>query len=238
MSRKCFHFLGMMIIIALSTLVCDFRKSAQEAANSLSAAEQSEGWELLFDGHSMTGWRSVKSDSFPQNGWRVQDGMIEILTGGGDIITEASFRNFIFTFEFNLTPKANSGFKYFIQPGSSIGFEYQVIDDAGYQDTEIVLHESQKCAALYDLYPTQNVQVKPAGEWNQGKILVQEGHIEHWLNGAKVVEIDRFSADFAEAKSRSKFRDVSDFGQHHEGHILIQDHGGKVFYRNLKLKRL
>ena len=148
-------------------------------------------------------------------------------------------------FEFKTIKGANSGVKYFVQPSTKpgdkrgLGCEYQVLDDDAHPDAKLGHDGNRKTAALYDVIPANaNKKLKAVGEWNSGRILVNGKHVEHWLNGEKVVEYDRDSADFKAAIAKSKFAKIKGFAQATEGHILLQDHGDEVSYRNLRIKSL
>jgi hypothetical protein len=161
---------------------------------------------------------------------------------GGDIVTLDEYSNFELTAEFKLTDGANSGIKYFVieaqpkTPGSAKGLEYQVLDDAKHPDAKLGINGNRTCASLYDLIPAKNKKMKPMGEWNQARILVKGKHVEHWLNGKKVLQYERGGKEFLAHKAESKFKDIPEFGEYQKGHILIQDHGNQVFYRNVKIR--
>jgi len=219
--------------------------------NKLTEAEKSAGWQLLWDGATSQGWRGARLDKFPEYGWEMQNGELTVMESGGaesrhggDIITEKLYGNFELSLEFKLTPGANSGIKYFVfpkqpdQPGSAIGLEYQVLDDAKHSDAKKGVEGNRTVASLYDLIPAENKKVKPIGEWNHARILVKGGHVEHWLNGVKVVEYDRHSQAFRALIKKSKYAKYENFGQIPAGHILLQDHGNRVSYRNIKIREL
>jgi hypothetical protein len=224
--------------------------------NLLTDLEKNEGWKLLFDGKTTSGWRGAYKESFPDSGWVVQDGVLSVLSSGGaesrhggDIVTVEEYENFDLTFEFMLTEGANSGVKYFVvehQPkpaGSAFGLEYQVLDDDKHPDAKMGKNGNRTAASLYDLIAAKDKQVNPVGEWNQGRVLVQGNHVEHWLNGKKVVEYERGSQAFRELVAQSKYaapdyNKNGRFGEAPKGHILLQDHGDKVSYRNIKIKPL
>lgn len=208
--------------------------------NTLSAAEKEKGWALLFDGKTTDQFRGFLKDSFPDKGWVVKDGNIVHLSkgGGGDIITKERYEEFEFKFEWKVAPGANSGVKYFIleERKRTIGHEYQVIDNSAHPDAKRgAMYQS---AAFYDVYPPQIQNVKPVGEYNQSIIRVKGSVAQHWLNGKKVLEYDLGHPDTLKAIQRSKFKNVEGFGYRHNGHILLQDHGDEVHYRNLKIRRL
>lgn len=219
--------------------------------NTLTQQEKAKGWRLLFDGTSMAGWRGAYLDSLPARGWDVRDGMLIVQASGGgeaafggDIVTADEFSSFDLRVEFKLTEGANSGIKYFVTeqqprtPGSAKGLEYQILDDAKHPDAKLGINGNRTLASLYDLIPATRKKTRPVGEWNQARIYVRGKHVEHWLNGVKVLEYERGGKRFLRHKAESKFRDLAGFGESDRGHILIQDHGNQVFYRNIKIRVL
>jgi hypothetical protein len=223
-----------------------------QAPNTLTQKEIGEGWVLLFDGKSTDGWRGAKIATFPEHGWKVENGELTVLESGGaesrnggDIVTIEQFSDFELSFEFKLTPGANSGVKYNVtgidpgRPGSALGMEYQVLDDERHPDAKKGIAGNRTIASFYDVIAASSEKkVKPIGEWNHGRIIVKGPHVEHWLNGIKVLEFERGSEAFKAAIARSKFKAVEGFGLAPQGHILIQDHGNRVSYRNIKLRKL
>lgn len=217
--------------------------------NHLGREEKEAGWMLLFDGKTTQGWRGFKLDSFPSHRWVVEDsclkhgqgdGSKDPVTGGGgnDIITLEKFDDFELSWEWKISPGGNSGVKYFITEEriGAIGHEYQILDDGGHPDAKIGSHRT--AAALYDLLPPQNKLLRPVGEFNQSRVVVQGNHVEHWLNGIKVVEYELGSEELKAAIARSKFKNVQGFGTKFRTPILLQDHGDEVWYRNIKIRRL
>lgn len=226
--------------------------------NTLSAQEKKEGWRLLWDGKTTNGWRSARADVFPGKGWVIADGALTVSAAkgaesanGGDIITRERYNDFELTVDFKITEGANSGIKIFVQPnldpvtgtggkantGSAIGLEYQILDDERHPDAKLGHDGNRKQCALYDLIPVMNTpHPNPIGEWNTARILSKGNHVEHWLNGEKVLEYERGSEAFHAAVARSKFKNIPGFGEWKHGHILLQDHGNRVSFRNVKIR--
>ncbi len=241
----------LLSIHAFTDMLSCQSKGREGPPNTLSQNERREGWELLFNGTSLEGWRGAYRDSLPQKGWEVRDGMIIVResgggesVGGGDIVTVEEYGSFDLTVDFRLTDGANSGIKYFVteqQPktvGSAKGLEYQLLDDARHPDAKLGINGNRTLASLYDLIPAHNKVVRPIGEWNRARILVQGTHVEHWLNGVKVLEYERGGEEFLQHKALSKFKDIAGFGEAGRGHILLQDHGNTVYFRNIKIRNL
>jgi hypothetical protein len=225
---------------------------AAAAANMLTAEERADGWRLLWDGRTTRGWRSAKGTAFPQHGWEIKDGVLSVEeTGGaesragGDIVTEASFAAFELKADFRLTPGANSGIKYYVDTqlnkgeGSAIGLEYQLLDDARHPDAKLGRDGDRTLASLYDLIPAaRDKKVNPIGEWNEARIVSDGRHVEHWLNGAKVLEYERGSVEFRGLVAMSKYKVWPAFGELPRGPVLLQDHGNRVSFRNVKIREL
>ncbi len=209
---------------------------------------QSASWTVLFDGKNTDRWRGVNSESFPEAGWQVEEGTLAVLAGrkGGDIITREAFGDFELVLDFMLTDSANSGIKYFVTDienkstgnVSKNGIEYQLIDDTQHPEIKNDPHGTSSTAAIYLLYPPENKTLRPVGEWNQARIVARGKKIEHWLNGRKVASCVRGSKDFRDRVARSKFASYVGYGEASYGHILLQDHGRKVYFRNIRIRVL
>jgi len=241
--------LRLLLVLLIALLAPAVAFARQAAQNTLTEKEKKEGWTLLFDGKSMKGWRGAYMESLPKKGWDVKDGMLIVQESGGgeasfggDIVTLKEFSSFELTLDFKLTDGANSGVKYFVieqqpkTPGSAKGLEYQVLDDAKHPDAKLGINGNRTLASLYDIMPAANKTVNPIGEWNHARILVKGKHVEHWLNGIKVLEFERGGKEFLAHKAESKFKDIPQFGEYAKGRILLQDHGNRVFYRNIKVR--
>jgi hypothetical protein len=207
-------------------------------ADTLAAAEREAGWRPLFDGQTLGGWRSLRSDA-PPTGWRAVDGTLVREGMGGDIASADEFGNFELTLEWKVAPGGNSGIFYRVAEGAGptyeTGPEMQVLDDERHPDGRSRLTSA---GSLYGLYPAPAGVVKPAGEWNAARIVVNGNHVEHWLNGVKTVEAEIGSDDWNQRVANSKFHQWPGFGKASRGHIALQDHGDWVAYRNIRIRVL
>jgi hypothetical protein len=254
-----------MIASALA-LICAAITTAQDTngtANTLTAAEKKAGWTLLFDGKTLDGWRAYKKADASGTRWKVVDGTLtlpaERPAGAreGDIISNDTFEQFELSWDWKVAPGSNSGLKYFVleDRDSAIGHEYQLIDDERHADAKIGPH--RQTAAFYDVLAAGSGTfsrfiaapavrpIKPAGEWNTSRIRVAPSRevpgstrVYHYLNDVRVLEYELDSPELRAAIAKSKFKDIERFGKLQNGHILLQDHGDQVWFRNIKIRRL
>ena len=227
---------------------------AQKTAdNTLTPLEKKEGYTLLWDGLTTKGWRAANGTKFPDKGWEIKAGVLSVLasngaesTNGGDIVTEQEYGAFILKFDFKLTEGANSGVKYFVtekeaSSGSAIGLEYQILDDKRHPDAKLGKDGNRTLSSLYDLIPSSKTKdvIMPIGNWNSGIIKVfPNNKVEHWLNGKCVVSYTRGDQSYQNLVKESKYKIWKDFGMAAKGHILLQDHGNAVSFKNIKIKTL
>ena len=222
-------------------LLATFAPARADEPNQLTAGEKAVGWKLLFDGTGTKGWRCYKKDSFPIQGWKVEHGLLHKIANesGGDIITEEKFDNFDLRWEWRLAEKGNNGLKYLVteERASAPGHEYQMLDDAGHPDGKI--GPQRQTASFYDvLPPAADKPLNKPGEWNSSRVLIEGNHVEHWLNGAKVLEYELGSPAVLAAMQESKFKNAKGFGTKIKGHILLTDHKDECWFRNIKIREL
>ncbi len=222
-----------------------FERQAQVETkdNELTAAEQAAGWKLLFDGESTQGWRNYNAASI-SSAWTAQNGTLTFnpqVPEGGDIITDEEYQNFELSLEWKISENGNSGIFFNVVEDKKYdavyltGPEMQVLDNAGHPDARIPKHQA---GDLYDLISCRYITVKPAGEWNQARLIVNKGKVEHWLNGHRVVEYELWTDNWKQMVANSKFKEMPDFGKAKKGHIALQDHDDRVWYKNIKIRKL
>ncbi len=240
-SSKLAKLAAAAFVCCATTGVPSLRANADQPSsvqpNQLTEAEKNAGWKLLFDGKTTQGWRSFKKQTFPDQGWAVENGWLKKVANvrGGDIITADTFNDFELQWEWRLAAKGNSGVKYFIteERASAVGHEYQMLDDIGKPSNK------GSTASFYAVLPPKtNGPLKPAGEINHSRVLVQGNQVEHWLNGEKVLEYELGSEEVMAGVATSKFKDVKGFGTKIKGHILLTDHRDEGWLRNIKIREL
>ncbi|MBQ8047311.1 MAG: DUF1080 domain-containing protein [Prevotella sp.] len=219
--------------------------------NSIAPEEEREGWKLLWDGKTTDGWRGAKLDEFPRKGWTIGNGVLKVEKGnggeasnGGDIVTTRTYKNFILKVDFKITEGANSGIKYFVKPdmnkgeGSAIGCEFQILDDLRHPDAKLGVNGNRTLGSLYDLIPAPTDKPFDIKAWNTAMVIVRGNHVEHWLNGVKLIEYERNNQEWNALVAYSKYKNWPNFGNHAEGNILLQDHGDEVWFKNVKILEL
>jgi hypothetical protein len=240
--KKVWYLFSFLVVIALC-MQCK-PKATEVSQNVLTPEEVAQGWKLLFDGQTFNGWRNFGADTLV--GWTIDSGNMLALGLGGDhandIITQDEFENFELSLEWKTSPGGNSGIFFNAVEDTSIKAiyeiapEYQIVDDLGFPQK---LENRQKAAACYAMYVADSTKpLKPVGEYNVSKIVVNNGHVEHWLNGAKVVEYTMWTPEWDSLKMAGKWKDFPLYGIAHKGHIGLQDHGLKTWFRNIKIHTL
>lgn len=239
------------LVLALMCASTIFAQNDKQTPNTLSAKEKAEGWKLLWDGKSTEGWRGAKLTEFPKSGWAVDNGVLKVMrsgggesTNGGDIVTVKKYGDFILSVDFKLTEGANSGIKYFVDTelnkgaGSSIGCEFQILDDENHPDAKLGCRGNRTLGSLYDLIaaPADKPFVKDG--YNNATVIVRGNHVEHLLNGVKIVEYERGNQMWRALVNYSKYANWPNFAEAAKGHILLQDHGDEVHFKNIKIKEL
>jgi hypothetical protein len=210
--------------------------------NTLSRAEQRQGWKLLFDGKTTAGWHSVGKTTFPDKGWVIENGTLRKVARvhGGDVITDATYSEFDLYWEWKIAPRGNNGVKYFVTDDrKGVGHEYQMLDDA--TEPEGKDNGKHSTASFYDVlppWPNKPAALHPAGEWNTSRVYVHGNTVEHFLNGQKVLEYQLGSQQVKDGVAKSKFRNVPHFGERVKGHILLTDHGDEAVFRSIKIRDL
>ena len=230
-----------VFVISAVIVTMSFTSNNMQKENTLTEKEKKEGWILLFDGSTMNGWRSYKNKE--SEGWDVKNGELyckaEGVTKRADLITNNAYENYELQIDWKIAPKKNSGIIYMVteENGASYesGPEYQLIDDLGYPAK---LNDKQLSGSNYDVHAPSAKTAKPAGEFNHTRIVINKGHVEHWLNGTKVVDYQLWTPEWEQLKANSKWKDVKPYGMSKSGHIALQDHGGGIAFKNIKLKPL
>jgi hypothetical protein len=213
----------------------------QEKDNTLTAAEKKAGWKLLFNGSNVAGWRAYNNKPF--DSWEVVNGQLHCKSANvkqrADLITAQQYDNFELQVDWKVDKGANSGIIYRVLetsgPSYETGPEYQLIDDEGYAEK---LQDWQKSGSDYAMHPPSELAAKPAGEYNHTKIVVKGAHVEHWLNNKKVADFELWTSEWDQLKQKGKWKDAKDYGMAKKGYIALQDHGGGIWFKNIKVRKL
>jgi hypothetical protein len=220
------------MIFILLAIVSVFPLTAQ---NKLTAQQKKEGWKLLFDAQNLDNFRGLHNNENVFKGWIIEDGCMKTVqiddkTAGGALITKKKYADFEMQWDWKMITK-----------GGNIGIKYYVLDDENHEwmkEGKMSPGDFHTSGALYEFYPATNRKVNPLGEWNTSKIVSKNYHVEHWLNGIKILEYERGSADFKEKVAAGKFSKYPNFGEAKKGHILIQDHGSVMYFRNQFIRKI
>ena len=236
---------NLMLFLLITPVIIISRSYSQNAVdNTLSKEQKEQGYKLLFDGSTMNGWRPYQNKS--AESWSVDDGTLHCKGSAAnygaitaDLVTKDQYENFDLSVDWKISPKGNSGILYMVTEDSAYSYlsgpEYQIIDDKNFPEK---LEDWQHTAANYAMDPAPTAVSNPAGEWNHTRIVVNNRHVEHWLNGKKVVEYELYSDDWKKKKMAGKWKDVSSYGQSKKGHISFQNHGSEAWFKNIKIKEL
>jgi hypothetical protein len=233
------------LTLLASIILCAAATAFADDLNTLTPEESAAGWKLLFDGKTPAGWRAYAHQDFPSPRWGVKNGCLCVDTSASptssDLVTAEKFDDFDLKFQWRISPAGNSGVKYMVHEGkkgrAGVGYEYQILDDDKNEDGRN--GASHTAGAVYFLFaPNDKKTLKPVGEFNDSEILVHGNHVEHWLNGAKIVDFEMGSPELKEAIAKSKFKNIKGFGDKIPTVILLQDHGSPVWFRNIKIRAL
>ena len=243
-----------LAVVAIIFSSCSTQKSettsdstavaVSEPVNTLTEQQKADGWKLLFDGQTMNGWTIFKGKE--NDTWEVVDGTLHCKLPGdstatkrADLRTVDEYENFEFAIDWKISPKGNSGIMYLVTEEAKAAYEtgpeYQLIDDANFPEK---LEDWQKTGANYAMHPAPTAKPAPVGEWNHTRILVNNGHVEHWLNDVKVVEYDMASEEWKKAKATGKWKDTPGYGMSKRGHIALQDHGSEAWFKDIRIRKL
>jgi hypothetical protein len=218
---------------------CTYAQDANVPPNTLTQTEKRAGWKLLFDGKTGAGWHSPKKDTFPAQGWTIEDGTMHKLpkVKGGDLLSLDQYSEFDLRWDWKIGTKCNNGVKYFVTDDrGGVGHEYQMLDDAN--EAEGKDNGKWSTASFYAVlapFPNKVAALKPAGEWNNSRVYVKGNKVEHWLNGQKVLEYTLGSPEVLAGVQQSKFKNVPHFGEKVKGHILLTDHNDEAWFRSIKI---
>lgn len=252
MTNRQTKFRGGISIALLASLIaiasCDSgpETEASQQFNTLSQAEKGQGWKLLFDGETVDGWHLFGKKSTSQPRWQTEGGELKLTPKGQgktdrtDLVTDKEYESFELSLDWKISEAGNSGIFYNVIEAEQYdkiwrtGIEMQILDNIGHKDSV----PKHRAGDLYDMLESSKSMAKPVGQWNQAKLVVKERHVEHWLNGVKLLEYVLGSDDWNSLVENSKFKSMPDFAKSYRGHIALQDHGDPVWFRNIKIREL
>jgi len=252
MKRVNFYFVALISVFLFSSCESKINLASKlyaeldltSAPNTLTEKEKQAGWQLLFDGKTTTGWHGYNMTGIPEM-WTIEDGSLTMNSVGGhedqDIITDSVYRNFAFTVEFKMTPGCNSGIIFQVKEDPKYKFpyetgpEFQLIDDKGWPDK---LENWQLTGANYAMYPPKATPTKPIGEWNRLLLVVNGNHVTQMINGVEVVSYEKYTDEWVKLRNSGKWANYPDYGIVDEGHISLQNHGTKLWFRSVMIKQL
>ncbi len=233
MNKKIYRLLLVLSFIGITT--------AKAQLPFLTKKEIKQGWVLLFDGKTFAGWQQANGAPFAGKGWKIDNGVLSVSLQdgeGGDIVTTKEYTNFELSLDFKLEKGTNSGVKCFLIKNTSLGCEYQLIDDENHPDAKLGRNGNRSLGSLYDIMPpAADKKVNPLGEWNNMRIISKGKHVEHWLNGKKILEYDCGSEKFKNRVAESKFKTTTNFAEADSSPILLQDHGDVIYFKNIKIRQ-
>lgn len=234
------YWLILLFIPGLLTGCAEESTTTEETEDAAASADSSE-WQILFDGTDLSQWKGYNQDTISSK-WQIEEGTLTLVEGGaGDIMTRDEFGNFELELEWKISEGGNSGIFFHVVESDTLGATYlsapemQILDDERHPDKELITH---RAGANYDMQPCSEVATSPVGEWNKVRLIYQDGAVEHWLNDVKVVEYVEGSEAWMEQLANSKFHDWPMYAKSSTGHIALQDHGDKVWFRNIRIKSL
>jgi hypothetical protein len=212
--------------------------------NTLTPSEIKTGWKLLFDGKSLNGWRAYQNKA--SNSWSVKEGILYCKGSStdksdmrADMITDKQYENFDLSVDWKISPQGNSGILYMVTEDFKAAYlsgpEYQIIDDLNFPQK---LEDWQKTGANYAMDPAPTAAPNPVGQWNTTRIVVDKGHVQHWLNGKKLLDFRMWTDEWKKKKTEGKWKDAPGYGISKKGHIALQDHGSEAWFKNIKIKEL
>jgi hypothetical protein len=234
-------YLALLLTVLASCGPSATQEQAQDEPETAAPQPEQEEWTVLFDGSNLDAWRTFKKEQ-PADQWQIQDDALMLTgKGGGDLITKEEFENFELTLDWKISECGNSGLFFNVVEADTLkatyhsGPEFQLLDNDCHPDAKI---EKHRAGDNYDLQKSTEETVKPVGEWNSIRLVVNDGQVQHWMNGTKVIEYTLWTPEWEEQVANSKFAQFPAYGKARQGHIALQDHGDKVWFKDIKIRRL